>query len=250
MDAAVFVIGLVAAVVAVLTLWVNLGQYQLQRTWVLSSPGEKIDPDDAEVALGEIEEDPVRRIASNHIFVESGKKSVGYIDRKPIGVYLDLHTAACDPRQRLILARSLASFIAERIGPWSPDICIASPREGNLLLGAAVAEQLNARFLIIRTGRAPRFGYPIEGTFYPGSSVVLVDDLCMEGVFLRRCAYLLRRYGLNVAHCVCLFERMDGDAREVLATISVTLHSRYEIDDSSLTELSGKGIEPRRAEDA
>lgn len=223
-------------VVAALTLWIQFRSYILQRLSAKADPGELLSPDDASAAFDGVTEDPVRAIASRYVFAESEKKPVGYIRRQPIAVYLDLHTASCIPANRIVLAKSLGDFVRNSIRT-DPNLSIATPREGNLILGSRVAEYLNLNFLMIRTGRAPRFGYPIEGSFRPGSRVVIVDDLCMEGTFLTRCVQYLRKYGINVSDCFCLFERLDGDAREELAKAAVTLHSKYKIDDDELGQL-------------
>ncbi|GAA2353374.1 hypothetical protein [Dactylosporangium salmoneum] len=60
--------------------------------------------------------------------------------------------------------------------------------------------------------------------------------------FLTRCVRSLRAYGLNVEHCVCLFERLDGDAREGLAQIGVQLRAKYQIDDDALKQLKRSGL--------
>ncbi|MGP3964957.1 hypothetical protein ACTWPT_54295 [Nonomuraea sp. 3N208] len=244
METAVFLVGVIAALVAVLTLVVNVSQYRLQKhSQKGGPPGYRLDPAEADKILsGEVTSDPVRAIAADHIFIESEKKGVGYIDKLQICVYLDMHSAACDPRKRDTLGMALADFVRQVLGPQAiRGALLVSPREGNLLVGSTAAQHLGMNFLMIRTGRAPRFGYPIEGTFSPGSTAILVDDLCMEASFLARCVKLLRRYGLNVAHCICLFERLDGDAREGLAAVSVELHSRYQIDDDELTRLKDRG---------
>ncbi|MER5649332.1 phosphoribosyltransferase [Streptosporangium sp. NPDC002524] len=237
-----FVLAVIASIVGVLTLWVNLNQYRLQVSRESGLPGERLDPAEAGRILGDVVPDSVRAVAANHIFIESEKKGVGYIDKQEIGVYLDLHTASCDPRKRETLATAMEEFVRKTMGHgYLRGASIASPREGNLLVGAAAAQRLGLNFLMIRTGRAPRFGYPIEGIFSPGSTVILVDDLCMEATFLTRCVRLLRRYGLNVSHCVCLFERLDGNAREGLSGVSVELHSKYQIDDDELARFQRYG---------
>lgn len=234
------VVGIAGTAIAVITLWVNFIQYRLQRRDNAGKPGRKVDPKKASKVLSdEVRDDPVRAIAANHVFVGHELTGVGYIDKQPIGVYLDLHTAATVAAQRDVLADALADFVCDVVGARrdTADFLIASPREGNLLVGAAVAERLTTRFVMIRTGRAPRFGYPLEGTFQPGDTIVLVDDLCMEGSFLGRCVRTLRKYGLTVSYCVCLFERTDGDAREALTEMNVAFHSRYQIDDEQLMQL-------------
>lgn len=224
--------------VAVAAFRVQLHSYRLQRDHETATPGNRLDPGTASQVLEEeVDDDPVKSIASQFIFVEHEERGVGYIKKQPICVYLDMHSASCDPVKRETLATSLAAFIEDELSGAAQKRTIASPREGNLLVGAEVARILQSDFLMIRTGIAPRFGYPIEGTFHPGSEAIIVDDLCMEGVFLRRCVRNLRRYGVNVSHCFCLFERLDGDAREALASIAVELHSKYQIDDEILRRL-------------
>lgn len=236
MNDVLFVVAILGALIAVLTLWVNFNQYRLQRGEGTGPPGERLDPANARKILADVRSDAVREIASSHIFIESEKKGVGYLEKQDICVYLDLHSAACDPRKRETLARALAEFVQQTLGPSVlSGASLVSPREGNLLVGALAAQRLGRNFLMIRTGRAPRFGYPIEGVFAQGSTAILVDDLCMEASFLSRCVRLLRRYGLNVSHCFCLFERLDGNAREGLAEVAVQLHSKYQIDDDELT---------------
>jgi orotate phosphoribosyltransferase len=227
-------------VVAVAAFRVQLHSYRLQQEQEQEgvTPGSRLDPGAAsEVLDEEVYEDPVKIIASQFIFVEHAERGVGYIKKHPISVFLDLHSASCDPGKRDTLASSLATFVKDEIGGVGPRRVVASPREGNLLVGAEVARILQSDFLMIRTGIAPRFGYPIEGTFHQGTDVIIVDDLCMEGAFLGRCVRNLRRYGANVSHCFCLFERLDGDSREVLASIAVQLHSKYQIDDDILRRL-------------
>lgn len=237
-----FTLAVLGALVAVLTLFVNFNQYRLQRLQGTGPPGDKLDPKEAKSILTNVKSDEVRNIAANHIFTESEKKGVGYIEKQRIGVYLDLHSAACAPKEREILSRALADFVQQTLGSHAIiGTSLVSPREGNLLVGSSAAVHLGLNFLMIRTGRAPRFGYPIEGTFAPGTTAILVDDLCMEASFLARCVKLLRRYGLNVSHCVCLFERLDGNAREGLEQVAVELHSKYQIDDDELTRFAERG---------
>lgn len=231
-----FIATVTGALVATLALWFQFRSYILQKLTMKADPGKQLNPKEASKALNEITEDPVRAIAAHYVFAEAEKKPVGYIRKQPIAVYLDLHSASCIPENRAILARSLGDFVRESI-QMHDELSIATPREGNLILGARVAEHLGLNYLMIRTGRAPRFGYPIEGSFRPGSQAVLVDDLCMEGTFLTRCVKYLRSYGVNISDCFCLFERMDGDAREELTAASVSLHSKYQIDDTELQNL-------------
>jgi orotate phosphoribosyltransferase len=180
----------------------------------------------------------IREIAASHIFIAREKTPVGYHEEVPIGVYLDLHTASCVPSNREILAQFLADRVGAKLTPAQQGrTVIATPREGNLLVGSQVAELLGLPFLMVRTKRAPRFGYPIEGRFVQGMQAIIVDDLVM-GSLISRTAKLLRRQGLNVSHCFSIFARADADPRAYLDEDKVELDSAWRIDDELLAELA------------
>ena len=181
-------------------------------------------------------------IISNNIFIGSKPCPVGYVKKKSIAVYLDLHTASCDRADRKILAEALTTYVSEILASTAKNTIIATPREGNILLGEAVAAQIGIPFVMIRTVKAPRFGYPIEGLFNPSSQVILVEDICMEGAFLQLCVELLRQYGLNVSKCICLFERTDGNARKALSNVGVELYAKYLIDDQILRDVASSKV--------
>jgi orotate phosphoribosyltransferase len=186
----------------------------------------------------------IREIAASNIFIAREKTPVGYHEVVPIGVYLDLHTASCVPDHRETLARFLADRVCAGLGTTRPArTVIATPREGNLLVGSRVAELLGVPFLMVRTKRAPRFGYPIEGRFEPGMQAIVVDDLVM-GSLISRTAKLLRRQGLNVTRCFSIFERADADPRTYLDADNVELDSAWRIDDTLLAELAAFAIRP------
>ncbi|MFE4002208.1 hypothetical protein ACFX43_25855 [Nocardioides sp. YIM B13467] len=185
-------------------------------------------------ALGPITDPIVREITAEHVYVAPEPIPVGYHNRSPISVYIDLHSASCLPEHREALSQFLAVRVRRTLADSNPDrAAIATPREGNLLIGSRVAEICGLPFLIVRTKRAPRFGFPVEGTFTEGTEAIIVDDLVM-GTLTRYVAEILRHVGVTTRRCVSIFERTDSVAREQLDSIGVTLDSAYRIDDDLL----------------
>jgi orotate phosphoribosyltransferase len=64
----------------------------------------------------------------------------------------------------------------------------------------------------------------IEGTYYPGQSVLLVDDLITGGTSIVETAATLREAGLQVHNAVVLLDRQAGGATRLRAA-GIRLHS-------------------------
>lgn len=107
-----------------------------------------------------------------------------------------------------------------------------------MLLADEAARLLGLPLLVVRTARAIRFGDPIEGLRPAGRRVALVDDISSDGGLLKACVECLRAAGFNISDCCCVFERTDGDARQVLNTAGVTLRAVNQIDEKVLRELA------------
>jgi orotate phosphoribosyltransferase len=213
----------------------------------LPEAGARLPVQDALPALEHVVTDEeLRSIAAQHVYVAATKTPVGYHEKHPIGVYVDLHTASCDPGLRDQLAAYLASRVQPRVdASVRGNLALATPREGSVLVGSKVAELLGVPFLMVRTKRAPRFGYPIEGTFRSGMEAVIIDDLVM-GSLVARTARLLRQYGLNVSTCFSIFERVDAEPRTYLEEAGIELDCAWQIDDKVLLSLRDSLAGPER----
>ena len=201
-------------------------------------PGEQVTPQAVERVLSTVTGSTVRDIAAQHIFVNTLPGQGEGAGRHGPSFYLDLHTASCRPETRRALGEALAEHLDAILGPrLGNGLVLASPREGNVLVGAAAAELLGVPFLMVRTKKAPRFGYPIEGRFEVGTEAVVIDDVVLEGSFILRCAGLLRFHGLRCFRCVSLFERTDADARAAFQKAELLLHSKYAFDEADLRRM-------------
>ncbi|MFD7075116.1 hypothetical protein ACFV9G_12970 [Nocardioides sp. NPDC059952] len=198
----------------------------------------RLAPEIALAALAPISDKAVREIAARHVYIAREPVLIGHHEQTSIGVYLDLHTASCDPKNRETLAQFLAGQVERAVGRIdAATTVIATPREGNTLVTSRVAELCGTRFLMVRTFSRPRFGFPIEGTFTEGQEALLVDDLVM-GTLIPRTANLLRTHaGLATRRCVSIFERADVGARETVSVADVHLDAAYAIDDDLIAAL-------------
>lgn len=198
----------------------------------------RLPPDMALPALEVITDDEVRDIVSKHIFVSRDPLPVGYHKQTTISAYLDLHTASCDPGNRERLAQFLAVRVHNALdGRDSAKFVLATPREGNMLVGSRVAELCGLPFLMVRTTAQPRFGQPVEGIYVGASEAVVIDDIVMT-TLIPRTAHLLRTHaGLVVRRCVSIFERADVGARATLAEADISLDSAFKIDEDLLASI-------------
>lgn len=186
-------------------------------------------------------EQQVIEIASRHVYVSpTGTGSnVGLMSSMVATVFLDLFSAATDRSSRSVLAEALAKSVRSACALRHTAFdALAVPKEGNVLLADEAARLLGLPLLVVRTARAIRFGDPIEGIRPAGRRVALVDDISSDGGMLKACVESLRAAGFNLSDCCCVFERTDGDARDMLGAISVTLRAVNQIDEKVLRELA------------
>jgi hypothetical protein len=190
--------------------------------------------------LSDVDEDLVRAIAADHIFVEAEERGVGYIDKQPICVYLDCTRRVAIPRN----------------GPRSPVSCgVIQAELGVSGKGALIASPGKATSWSARHGGTAEDEVP-DGPHRHRAAVRVTDrrhlqrpgrtsswsnDLCMEGTFLKRCCAqspAVRAQHLRLR--VPVRTGRTGVAREALASVKVNLHSRYLIDDEETATVARK----------
>lgn len=207
----------------------------------------RLDPRLAMPALDRITDGTVRAITSEYVFVAQDPVPVGYSQRRPISVYIDLHSASCSSHYRESLAQFLARRVRRKLGGLDPDrTVIATAREGNILVGGRVAEICGVPFLMVRTTpHPPRFGFPVERPFGDeldtaisnGVEAVIVDDIVM-GSLVSDVAELLRvQEGIATRNCFSIFERADLGVQGRLADADIILDAAFTIDDDLVADL-------------
>lgn len=201
---------------------------------------ETVNPMQLAGGIPEVEQ-RVIDIASQNVYVSpTGTGSnVGLMSSMVATVFLDLFSAATHRPSRLALAEAVAKTVRSACALRHTSFdALAVPKEGNVLLADEAARLLELPLLVVRTARAIRFGDPIEGLRPTGRRVAVVDDISSDGGMLKACIDSLRAAGFNVSDCCCVFERTDGDARQVLDAAGVTLRALNQIDEKVLRELA------------
>ena len=199
----------------------------------------RLDPEIVLPALERITDKAVRRITSKHVYVAKQPLPVGYHNRDPITVYIDLHSASCSPRYREDLAQFLAGRVRRALGGLDPTrTVIATAREGNILVGSRVAELCGVPFLMVRTSaRPPRFGYPIERNVGNEVEAVIVDDIVMSTLVPRMAELLRIHEGITTTRCFSIFDRADIGTARRWEGLDITLDSAFSIDDELVAVL-------------
>ncbi|MGQ9711051.1 MAG: orotidine-5'-phosphate decarboxylase [Anaerolineae bacterium] len=166
-------------------------------------------------------DDPIARLAL-HLF-DAGCVQFGTFTLKSgltSPIYIDLRLLAGYPALLQEVARALAA-LARRL---AFDRIAAVPYAG-LPIGTALALELN-RPLIYPRREVKEHGTrrPIEGTFTPGETVLLVDDLITRGDSKLEAIGPLQEAGLVVRDVLVLIDREQGGAED-LARHGLRLHA-------------------------
>ncbi len=135
-------------------------------------------------------------------------------------IYIDLRLLASHPSLLQEVARSMAALARD----LTFDRIAAVPYAG-LPIGTALALELD-RPLIYPRREVKEHGTrrPIEGTFAPGETVLLVDDLITRGDSKLEAIGPLQEAGLVVRDVLVLIDREQGGAED-LARHGVRLHA-------------------------
>lgn len=135
-------------------------------------------------------------------------------------IYIDLRLLAGYPALLQEVARSMAVLARD----LTFDRIAAVPYAG-LPIGTALALELN-RPLIYPRREVKEYGTrrPIEGTFAPGETVLLVDDLITRGDSKLEAIAPLQEAGLIVRDVLVLIDREQGGAED-LARHGLRLHA-------------------------
>lgn len=147
--------------------------------------------------------------------LRSGRRSSYYLDKYRLGT-------------RPELLAPLGVAIALAVSEVAPDaVRIAAPELGAVSLAAAASLESGLPFVIVRKEtKSYGTGNRIEGTFEPGESVCVVEDVVTSGGAALDAVAALREAGLIVRAAVCVLEREEGGL-DALAREGVALRPLY-----------------------
>jgi orotate phosphoribosyltransferase len=172
-----------------------------------------------------VTDDELKRALKEHAYLEgdfllrSGKRSRYYLDKYRFETRPDL-------------LRALAERIAAGVREHAPDATvIAGPELGAVALAAAASLESGLPFLIVRK-EAKGYGTDkrLEGTWEPGSSACLIEDVVTSGGAAVSAVDALRDAGINVSTAICVVDREEGGGDE-LARHAVRLRPLFRASD-------------------
>jgi orotate phosphoribosyltransferase len=141
-------------------------------------------------------------------------------------VYIDVRKLISYPRQRREIIQLAAEQIDRSIGRTRFDV-VAGGETAGIPLAAWIAEYFFTPMIYVR--KSPKgFGRmsQIEGTFDPGKTAILVEDLTTDGKSKINFCNALRRAGAGVDHAVVVFYYgVYPDAEKNLVEAGITLHA-------------------------
>lgn len=142
-------------------------------------------------------------------------------------------------------AAKFGRAIAERFAEQKIET-VASPAIGGLVIGYAVAQALNVRF--IWTERDASGAMTLRRGFWVknGERILVVEDVITTGGSTRECIAALEKNGALIVGAASIIDRSGGTAevgvsRVALATLDVP---SYQPEDCSLCARGGEAVKP------
>jgi orotate phosphoribosyltransferase len=178
----------------------------------------------------------LQRIIHSHLYHATQRVDVGTHEEVKLQFYVDLMEAAVLAKELRIMSAALSIFLRDVI--QYPYEIIAVPKNGNPLLGFAVARHLKKKLLIIKDS-SPRRTYKLDGTFNVGDTAVLIDDVSSDGEFLARPLGILRHYRITVHDCGTIVHRTEGPAAVRLRELDCNFHAMLSLSDHDIEGLLG-----------
>jgi orotate phosphoribosyltransferase len=172
-----------------------------------------------------VTDDELKRALKEHAYLEgdfllrSGKRSRYYLDKYRFETRPDL-------------LRALGERIAAGVREHAPETTvIAGPELGAVALAAAASLESGLPFLIVRK-EAKGYGTNkrLEGTWEPGASACLVEDIVTSAGAAVSAVDALREAGVYVSTAICVVDREEGGSDE-LARHAVRLRPLFRASD-------------------
>ena len=149
-------------------------------------------------------------LLEGHFILSSGLHS---------GNYLQCALALQYPTDARQFGKTIAEALPAIVDPTSIDT-VASPAIGGLVIGYAVAEALNVRFIWTerQTGEMTvRRGFTVR----PGERILVVEDVITTGGSTRECIAALEKHGARTVAAASIVDRSNGTADVGVPRISL-----------------------------
>ena len=149
-------------------------------------------------------------LLEGHFILSSGLHS---------GNYLQCALALQYPADARQFGKAIAEALPQIVDPASIDT-VASPAIGGLVIGYAVAEALNVRFIWTERQNGEmtvRRGFTVR----PGERILVVEDVITTGGSTRECIAALEKNGGKVVAAASIIDRSNGSADVGVPRISL-----------------------------
>jgi orotate phosphoribosyltransferase len=168
-----------------------------------------------------------------HLYEREGGH-VGRTRTFNMNYFVDLMSASLVRDHLELMSSELVSHVRRETDLTGIGV-LAGPKRGNALLIAKVAYELNLTPIFIK--ERPLFGKWLEGVDGDPGRAIVVDDISSDGELLANCVQTLREGGYEVQDAYVLIDRTEGDSRERLSELDVSLHSMLDLDDHKIRGL-------------
>ena len=149
-------------------------------------------------------------LLEGHFILSSGLHS---------GNYLQCALALQYPTDARQFGKAIAEALPKIVDPATIDT-VASPAIGGLVIGYAVAESLNVRFIWTERQNGEmtvRRGFTVR----PGERILVVEDVITTGGSTRECIAALEKNGGKVIAAASIIDRSNGTADVGVPRISL-----------------------------
>ncbi len=127
--------------------------------------------------------------------------------------YLDKYLFETEPQVLRGIVHELAMMIRNRLALEERYDRLAAPELGGVILGAGLSLELGLPLLLVRKlSKEYGTGKRVEGRYYEGERVALVEDIVTSGGAAIMAAEALREAGLEVKDLYCVVDREEGGA--------------------------------------
>lgn len=177
-------------------------------------------------------------IVRDHIVNGGVARDPGWTEKRSfVRFYVDLMEASTISAKRKILALILKAKIKALNLPFER---IVGLKNGNIILCAEIAEQMQTPLLVVKSDLSYKMGPPFEGEFNEGERVILVDDVASDASMLLVAIRQLHAHRIQVLNVVTLIERIEGDAQQELHAHGHYLEPVCRISDTDIKALVEK----------
>lgn len=177
----------------------------------------------------------VNKIIAKHL--RKGDFKVGHTSEFHVKDFADLMSASCDPKEAVVIARCLSTYLKNNISEFSATAFdfIACPKSGSPFIAYEFAKILQKPLVLhdcqeekYRVGDETLsalskidYGFDIK----PGMVGLVVDDSTTGGRKVSSLVNDLRNFGCVISDCLVAFEPQGKNVKNLLLSSGVRLHS-------------------------